>query len=106
MFEMDKHYQDIYRNSIPVDCKICGTLLPDSWSLTKHIEWHNSADRRTEGNDFSKLCYGCGDFYARGQDFQNHRVVCIEKPFPEQGVYACREYTATCNPAALTLEGY
>ena len=85
MFMMDRHYQDIHGNSIPIDCKVCGTLLPDSGSLTKHLEWHNSAERRTEGNDFSKLCYGCGDFYARGQDFQNHRAICREKPFTEQG---------------------
>ena len=101
---MDKHYQDIHKNSIPVDCKICGTLLPDSWCLTKHIEWHNSADRRTEGNNFTELCYGCGGFYARGQDFQNHRADCIEKPFCETGDYARRGDTAVHNPAALTLE--
>ena len=106
MFEMDKHYQDTHKDSIPVDCKICGTLLPDSWSLTKHIEWHNSMDKRTQGNDFTEMCYGCGCFYARGQDFQNYRAHCIEKPFCEMDDYARRGDTAAHNAAALTPKGH
>ena len=89
-----------------MDCKICGTILPGSRSLAKHIEWHNSADKRTEGNAYTELCYGCGDFYARGQDFQEHSAVCLEKPFIETGGYARGEDTASYNPAAVTQEGH
>ena len=57
-------------------------------------------------NDFSELCHGCGGFLARGQDFQNHRAICVEKPFPEQGDHIRREDAAAYNPAALMPEGH
>ena len=110
MLEMDDHYHDAHKDNIPVDCKICGTLLPDSWSLNEHIKWHNSEDKRTQGNNFTKMYCGCGCFYAKGQDFQNHRAHCIEKSVcvMDDCVYQSKgkEDTGTYDATALMPKGH
>ena len=46
MLEMDDHYHDTHKDHIPIDWKICGTLVPDTWNLMEHMKWHDRETRK------------------------------------------------------------
>ena len=110
MLEMDDHYHNTHKDHIPINCKICGTLLLDAWNLKKHIKWHSSKDKRTHGKDFTEMCSKCGCFYSKGEDFQYHKAHCIEKSIYVKDDYAPQSKgmgdTSVCDAAALTPEGH
>ena len=73
------HYCSKHHEHIPVNCTICGTLLPDTKSLKEHLKWHENRSRSTKSNDYVAICSTCGCFFAEGRKFNSHKAMCIEK---------------------------
>ena len=90
MFSMDIHYQEMHGNLIAIDCKLWGTLLPNSAALKTHLEWHHSANRSSIAHEYAELCQKCGKFFPRGFEIQSHRAFCMIQQAPEQGNSAHR----------------
>ena len=104
MFALDIHYQEMHGDLIAIDCKLCGTLLPNSAALKTHLEWHHSANRSSIAHEYAELCQKCGKFFPRGFKFQSHRAFCVIKQAPGQGNSAHRGDATAYYPAAVTPE--
>ena len=78
IIDLDEHYCNVHSDHMPVQCTICSTYLPDRQRLNKHLEWHKNEDRSTQNNNFVSICSTCGCFFANGDEFNNHKIICTE----------------------------